>query len=124
VTLCFCFIGCVIFGFYAWQCRDRTCPGCRLGQAPALAGGLRKEKAGARWRDPAGKRVGLSAQLELLEDRGVAVEVRALEVVEELAPARGHSNETPARVEVLAIIAKVLREVFHPSCKQGNLHLT
>ena len=38
----------------------------------------------------------LSTQLELFEDRGVAIEVVALEVVEQFAAASGHSDESAA----------------------------
>jgi len=42
------------------------------------------------------KVIRLSAQTELFEDRGVAIEIGALEVVEELAAASGHRDETTA----------------------------
>jgi len=64
----------------------------------------------------------LSAKLQLLEDRGVAIEVGALEIVEELTTASGHSDEAAAGVEVLAVVAKVLGEVLNAGCEKRDLH--
>lgn len=64
----------------------------------------------------------LSAKLQFLEDRGVAIEVGALEIVEELTAASGHSDEAAARVEVLAVVAKVLGEVLNAGCEKRDLH--
>ena len=95
VTLCFCFIRFFVYGFLAWQCRGRTCPGCRLGNClcgqsqkkkPEPIAGIRQERVFA-----------LSAQLQFFKDRGVAIEVEALEVVEQLAAASSHSNEAATR---------------------------
>lgn len=64
----------------------------------------------------------LSAQLELFENRSVAIEVSALEVVEQLTSACGHGDESAARVKVLAIFAKVLGEVLNACSEQRDLN--
>ena len=64
----------------------------------------------------------LAAQLQLLEDRRVAIEVRTLQIIEELTTTGGHCDQTTAGVEVLAVVAQVLGEVLHPCGEQGDLY--
>ena len=64
----------------------------------------------------------LAAQLELLEDRGVATEVGAFQVVEQLPAAGRHGDKAAAGVKVLAVVAQVLGEVFDACGEQRDLH--
>ena len=75
------------------------------------------------WRSPALiKFFCLAAQFELFEDRGVAIEVGALQVVEQLAATGRHGDQAAAGVEVLAVFPEVLGEVFDARGEQCDLH--
>ena len=69
------------------------------------------------------KVVRLTAELELRNNRGVTIEVLALEVIKEFTTTCCHRDQATARVEVLAVVAKVLGEVLHTCCEECNLHL-
>lgn len=98
---------------------------CRLQNAkktPAVRCRRRiRKSSGARsvsWRAaPA-----LSAELQTLYERVVAVERRAFEVVEELSAAARHGDEPAARMEVLFICGKVVGEVRNARRKYGHLN--
>ena len=65
--------------------------------AGAAEAAAQKQNAGPRSKQgPACLVRKLSAKLELFEDRGVAIEVGALQVVEELTTASGHCDEAAA----------------------------
>ena len=51
---------------------------------------------------------GLSAQLELLKNRRVTIEVGAFEVIKELAVTGRHGDQSTAGVKVLAVGAQML----------------
>ena len=64
----------------------------------------------------------LSAELQTLYERVVAVERRAFEIVEELSAAACHGDEPAARMEVLFICGKVVGEVRNARRKYGHLN--
>ncbi len=65
----------------------------------------------------------LATQSEGLHDGVVAVDAFALQIIEELAATAGHREKATAAVEILAVIAKVFREVGDASGEQRDLDL-
>src|SRR5512139_406761 len=64
----------------------------------------------------------LLADAEALDRRAVAVDVGALEVVEEAAALAHHAQESPARVVVLHVRLEVLGEAVDVLGEEGDLH--
>ena len=67
--------------------------------------------------------VTLAAQSEGLQNRVVAVDAFALQIVEELAATAGHGEKAAAAVEILAVIAQMFREVGDALGEQRDLDL-
>ena len=65
----------------------------------------------------------LLAQIERVDQLAVGVEVRALEVVKELAAARNHAEQAAAAVMILGVDLEVIREVIDAGRKKGHLDL-
>ena len=66
---------------------------------------------------------GLLAQAELLDQRAVALEVRALHVVQKAAAATTSIKQATAGVVVLALLAQVLGQVVDALGEQRDLDL-
>jgi hypothetical protein len=64
---------------------------------------------------------GLSAKVELLDDLVVLIESVILKVIQELAAAVGHHDETSARVKILAVGAQVIGKVVNTSRENRDL---
>src|SRR6185312_8586643 len=64
----------------------------------------------------------LPPQTELLDQGAVALEVRALEVVEQPATAPDELEQAAARVVVLRVRAQVLGELVDPGGEKGDLN--
>lgn len=64
----------------------------------------------------------LSAELQTLDERVVAVKRRAFEIVEELSAAACHCDEPAARMEVLLICREVVGQVRNARRKYGHLN--
>ncbi len=62
-------------------------------------------------------------QAELANERAVALEVAALKIVQEPAPAPDEHQQPAARVVVLAVRAQVLGELVDPLGQQRDLDL-
>src|SRR5205085_3739610 len=64
-----------------------------------------------------------SPQPELLDESAVAVEVLALEVVEQPPPLADEHQQAAPRVVVVLVLAEVLGEVVDAAREQRDLHL-
>src|SRR5262245_26916288 len=65
----------------------------------------------------------LPPQAELLDQGAVALEVRALQVVEQPSAAPDELEQAAARVVILRVRAQVLGELVDPGGEKGDLHL-
>src|SRR5262249_9387401 len=72
---------------------------------------------------PRARDLGLPTQAELLDEGTVALDVLALQVVEETATATHEAQQTPARVVIFGVLPKVLGEVVDPPGQERDLHL-
>lgn len=64
---------------------------------------------------------GLLAQAEALNQRAIAIDVRALEVVQQLATAAHHAQQTAAGMVILYVLFEVTGEVVDACGQQGHL---
>ena len=109
------FDGYIVFLFHSFLClrflslavQGSDLSGLPFGQL--LMWAVAKRKSRSPWQGSGRKgSFVLSAQLQFFKDRGVAIEVEALEVVEQLAAASSHSNEAATRVKVFTVFTEVL----------------
>jgi hypothetical protein len=66
---------------------------------------------------------GLPAQAELGDERAVALDVLFLEVLEQPATPADQLEQTPPRVEIVLVLAQVLREVRYAPRQHRDLYL-
>ena len=66
---------------------------------------------------------GLLAEVELLHDSTVALDVHLLEVLQQLTTLTNHTQHGALRTEVVTVVFEVLGKVGNTERKQGNLTL-
>ena len=66
---------------------------------------------------------GLLAEVQLLYDSTVALDVHCLQVLQQLATLTDHTQHSAMRTEVVKVALEVLRKVGNTVRKQGNLTL-
>ena len=67
---------------------------------------------------------GLVPQAQFLDDLAVAVDIRALQVVEQTATLSDHLEETTSTVVILAVSAEVIRQIVDALREQRNLSVS
>ena len=65
----------------------------------------------------------LFAEIEALQQLVVLVEIVLFQVVEQLASAARHGEQTAARMKVLAVGAEVFGQVIDPSAQESDLDI-
>ena len=63
----------------------------------------------------------LAAEFQAFKHLLVLLEVMSLDIVEKLAPAAGHGDQSTTAVKILAMRPQVVGKVIDPLREQGNL---
>src|SRR5690242_16142522 len=87
------------------------------------SGGLSQPLPGARSNFHPPVRSELSAQAKLLDQGAIALEVRALQIVEHPAPAPDELQQAATRVVVLRVRPQMLGELVDAGREERDLHL-